>query len=177
MLPTYETDRLILRPRTMDDLEACLAMDLDPEVVKYIRPTPPEPEHRAFLQERLQMRFENGLGYWSIFEKASPNPDRAFIGWVLLVPLGEEGPEVEIGYRFVRHAWGTGYATEAAGPIRDHGFEVAGLDKICAVTHPDNKASQNVLGKLGLARQRDRFAYGMMLPYFLLEKESWLKTR
>ncbi|CAN7603986.1 hypothetical protein LJR029_002418 [Caballeronia sp. LjRoot29] len=29
-LPTFETGRLLIRPRTMTDYEACLAMDRDP---------------------------------------------------------------------------------------------------------------------------------------------------
>ena len=36
MLPTLETDRLILMPRTTEHLEECLEMDKDPEVTKYI---------------------------------------------------------------------------------------------------------------------------------------------
>jgi RimJ/RimL family protein N-acetyltransferase len=35
-LSTFTTDRLILRPRTLGDYDACLAMDRDPEVVRYI---------------------------------------------------------------------------------------------------------------------------------------------
>lgn len=37
MLPTFETDRLILKPRTIDDLENCIKMDIDPKVTEYIQ--------------------------------------------------------------------------------------------------------------------------------------------
>nr|WP_321981060.1 GNAT family N-acetyltransferase [uncultured Cohaesibacter sp.] len=174
MLPTYETERLILRERTLDDLDACVAMDLDPEVVKYIRPTPPEPEHRIFMRESISRDYGAGLGFWSIFEKAADNTRGDFIGWILLVPLAGEGPEVEIGYRFVQRAWGKGYATEVATVIRDYAFQKAGLDAICGVTDPDNAASQHVLQKIGLSRKGDRFAYGEVLPFFLLTRENWI---
>ncbi len=36
MLPSFETERLLLRPRTMADFEACLAMNEDPEVMRFI---------------------------------------------------------------------------------------------------------------------------------------------
>ena len=36
MLPTFETDRLILKTRTIHDLESCIMMDIDPKVTKYI---------------------------------------------------------------------------------------------------------------------------------------------
>ncbi|WP_321448140.1 GNAT family N-acetyltransferase [uncultured Cohaesibacter sp.] len=174
MLPKYETERLILRERSLGDLDVCVAMDLDPEVVKYIRPTPPEPEHRVFLRESISRQFAQGLGFWSIFEKAAEGAEGEFIGWVLLVPLAGGGPEVEIGYRFVQRAWGKGYATEAATVIRDHAFEEAGLDAICGVTDPHNAASQHVLQKIGLSREGDRFAYGEVLPFFLLTRENWI---
>src|SRR5690606_16943951 len=46
------TPRLRLRPRTMADLDACVAMDLDPEVHRFIYDDgPPDPiEHRAQLR-------------------------------------------------------------------------------------------------------------------------------
>ncbi len=164
-----ETKRLILRPRSLQDLESYLAMDLDPQVVRFIRPTPPEEEHRVYLRERFKMVFEDGLGIWSVFEKKKTSEVGDFIGWAVLVPLGGEGPEIEIGYRFVQKAWGKGYATEAALALRDHAFTVVGLDQIVAVTHPDNIASQQVLRKIGLNPAGKRHAYGEELPYFILK--------
>ena len=35
MLPTFETVRLILKPRTIDDLESCIEMDIAPQVTEY----------------------------------------------------------------------------------------------------------------------------------------------
>lgn len=175
MKPIYETDRLVLRPRSLADLEDCVAMDLDPEVVKYIRPTEDEETHRAFLQERLSQSYDGGLGFWSVFLKEDSGEQAEFIGWVLLIPLADEGPEVEIGYRFVQNAWGKGYASEAAAAIRDHAFRETDLQEIVAVSHPENKASHAVLKKIGLKQQEDKLAYGLMLPYFTLTKEDWKK--
>ena len=54
MLPTFETVRLILKPRTIDDLESCIEMDIAPQVTEYI---PGEwngsYEHLTFLKERI----------------------------------------------------------------------------------------------------------------------------
>lgn len=36
MLPAFETERLLIRPRTMADFAACIAMVRDPELTKYI---------------------------------------------------------------------------------------------------------------------------------------------
>jgi RimJ/RimL family protein N-acetyltransferase len=149
-LPTFTTDRLILRPRTLDDYDACLAMDRDPDVVRYIPgPWADLEAHKAFLRDRITRRYPDGLGYWCIVPRESP--DR-FLGWVLLMPRDAVGPEVEIGWRLVRAAWGHGYAREAAAPIVRHGLETVGLDRIIAEIHPEHTRSQRVAEKLGLRR-------------------------
>ena len=43
------------------------------------------------------------------------------------------GPAVEVGWRFVRAAWGHGFATEAAGAALSFGFDSVGLDEIVAM--------------------------------------------
>ena len=62
-----------------------------------------------------------------------------------------DGPEVEVGYRFLRNHWGNGYATEAARASIRFGFEELELERIVAVTMPTNRASRRVMEKCGLA--------------------------
>lgn len=88
----------------MADYEACLAMDRDPEVVRYIPvPWDDAEKHEAFLRERIQTDFGGGLGYWSIFGR---DAESRFLGWILLIPYDGVGPQVEIGWRLNRSAWG-----------------------------------------------------------------------
>ena len=149
MLPSCETGRLLLRPRTPADLEACLAMDRDGEVVRYIPGPWGDPvKHRAFVIGRTEAACPEGLGYWTVVRRSQPD---GFLGWVLLIPDDGVGPEIEIGWRFVRAAWGLGYATEAARPLVEHAFETVGLERIIAWSHPANRASLRVAEKLGLA--------------------------
>lgn len=132
----------------MADFDACIAMDRDPEVTKYIPGPWNDPaRHEAFLRERIGTAFGDGLGYWSISPKA--RPDR-FAGWILLIPQDCGGPEIEIGWRLNRSAWGKGFATEAARPIVDHAFHAIGLDSIVAFIDPGNLASVRVAEKIGM---------------------------
>jgi hypothetical protein len=72
MLPNFETDRLLLRPRTMGDYAECLAMDGDPEVMRYVGGLPASmEEHGIILADRIARAYPLGLGYWSVF----PSPD------------------------------------------------------------------------------------------------------
>ncbi len=54
----------------------------------------------------------------------------------------EGGPEVEVGYRFLKEHWGQGYATESAQASIAYGFDEVGLDRIVAVALETNIASQ-----------------------------------
>jgi [ribosomal protein S5]-alanine N-acetyltransferase len=62
----------------------------------------------------------------------------------------EDGPEIEVGYRFLKEHWGHGYATESAQASIDFAFDEVGLDRIVAVALETNIASRRVLEKCGL---------------------------
>jgi RimJ/RimL family protein N-acetyltransferase len=146
--PAFETGRLALRPRTPAADEACFALDGDPEVTRFVpRPWSDEAGHRAFIAARTRGPYPPGLGYWTITDRTD---GLAFLGWVLLIPSDAVGPEIEIGWRLARAAWGRGYATEAARPLLRHAFAGLGLDEVIAEVLPGNQASIGVAAKLGL---------------------------
>jgi RimJ/RimL family protein N-acetyltransferase len=172
MLPSFETQRLLVRPRGIGDLNACIAMDRDPAVLRYIDvPWRSVEEHRQFVVNRITRAYPAGLGYWSVVLKLVP---AAFVGWVLLMPYDAIGPEIEIGWRLLRSAWGNGFATEASLPVLRHGFETLGLDRVVADMHPDNAASLRVAEKLGLRFVGERKIKGKMLKCYALEREEYL---
>jgi len=143
-LPTFRTPRLVLRPRRMADLDACLAMDRDKQVTHFVDGPWSDPiAHRAFVEDRLRRIYPPGMGYWAILAPS-------FIGWILLTPLNLQGLEIEIGWRLVRAAWGHGYATEAARPVLDHAIHGLSLPRVVADIDPRNVASIRVALKLGL---------------------------
>jgi RimJ/RimL family protein N-acetyltransferase len=164
------TQRLRLRPRTMADLESCVAMDLDPDVHRFIYSEPPDPkERRAQLRARIAAGWPAIGGIWVVERQDDPG----FLGWCGLFPFEESGL-VEIGYRYLPSAWGRGIATEAARAVLDYGFRRLCFDPIVAVTHPANLASQHVLAKIGLAARGSAFYYGQWLRYFHLSRAAYL---
>ncbi|MGP4070339.1 GNAT family N-acetyltransferase [Halobacillus sp. B29] len=156
MLETFETERLILRERTMKDLEDCLRMDCEEEVVKYIpevrellnSPKSNPDKHIEFVKNRMETTYPNGLGYWTIESKVN---NGEFIGWILLIPIDNIGPEVEIGWRLKRDYWGAGYATEAGNTILTYAFDTVDLENVVADIHPSNRGSIRVAEKLGFS--------------------------
>jgi RimJ/RimL family protein N-acetyltransferase len=169
--PELATARLRLRPRTQDDLDDNVAMDLDPAVHRHIfLHGPPEPAaHRAELRARIASGWPQQGGLWVVEWRTRPG----FLGWCCLIPLEESGL-IEIGYRYVQAAWGQGVATEAGRAVLDHGFRHLALDPIVAVTRRENLASRHVLEKLGLDYQGLRFHYGLNLAFYELARDAYL---
>ena len=148
MQPTLLTERLMLRPRSIDDLEACLAMDREPEVLRYVAGPREDPAaHRVFVAARIGARFPTGMGYWTVTARDAP---ARFLGWVCLIPVDGTGPEIEIGWRFQPAVWGRGIATEAARRLLAYADEDLGIPRIVADIHDDNAASRRVAEKAGL---------------------------
>jgi RimJ/RimL family protein N-acetyltransferase len=149
----FSTARLILRRPEDSDAEPMMAMDADPEVMRYIATgavIPPDRDRalRAIARRRQEWD-EQGFGMCSIIVRETGQ----YAGWVTLaVPafLPEILPAVEIGYRLRRDHWGQGYATEAAAELLRFGFTGAGLDKIVSIRHIDNVQSKRVQDKLGM---------------------------
>jgi RimJ/RimL family protein N-acetyltransferase len=73
--PVLETDRLVLRRFTTEDIDDIVALDADPEVMRYISGGLPTPRHEIetdFLPAWLSY-YERyaGFGFWAAHEKAT----------------------------------------------------------------------------------------------------------
>jgi RimJ/RimL family protein N-acetyltransferase len=108
-----ETERLLLRRFTMDDVENLVELDSDPEVMRFI--TGGDPVPRATYQDDYvpwyleQYQRYPGYGFWAAIEKESGD----FIGWFHFRPQDDADlHNVELGYRLRRSDWGKGYGTE-----------------------------------------------------------------
>lgn len=164
MQPTFKTDRLTVTRRRLADTDACLAMDLEPDVLRYLGgPVGDALAQRRRIEARTRGPYPPGLGYWSLRQGDATGP---FAGWILLIPVDGVGPEIEIGWRLPTAVWGRGYATEAAGAVLRHGFETVGLDEIIAEIDAANTASIRVAEKLGLRWMGERFNEGLIWQRF-----------
>ncbi|GAA3878995.1 GNAT family N-acetyltransferase [Streptomyces sedi] len=149
-----ETERLRLRPLTERDSEALLALDSDPEVMRYLtgRPTSEETLRTRVLPELLHhYACWDERGFWAAEERGSG----AFLGWFELAPVEEDSAEeVELGYRLAVSAWGRGLATEGASALVDKGFGELGVARVTANTMVVNARSRRVLERVGLRLAR-----------------------
>jgi len=146
--PWLETLRIEMRAFHPDDFDDFFALDSDPRVMKYFTGGKPAPRAVVEGAMRRVLRYPAlypDLGAWY----ATRRDTGEFIGWFCFKYAGKS-PDVEIGYRLLPDAWGQGFASEGARAMHDYGFDDLGLYRIIGVTHPGNRASQNVLMKAGL---------------------------
>jgi len=174
MTPTLETPRLRLRPLASSDEADLIALDSDPEVMRYVGSpagvkSPAETRERARLRIREEQRGDyEPLGFWRI----EGRNDGAFHGVGALIRM-PGGGDVEVAYRLARTAWGHGIATEAAGALVAHALGPLALPRVVAVTYPANQASQRVLDKLGFERHGLREYKGVQATYHVLTSAAW----
>jgi RimJ/RimL family protein N-acetyltransferase len=160
VIPTIETDRLLLRAFRDDDLDALAAIVADPETMRYIGPGTPGTRDDtwrgiAMVLGHWQLR---GYGLWAAEEKDTGR----LVGRVGL--YNPEGwPGLEVGWIFARDTWGGGYATEGGRRSLRWAFEELGADHVISVIHPDNVASRRVAERLGgsVEREIDDFRDGI----------------
>lgn len=150
-----ETERLILRRFTTDDVDLVVELDSDPEVMRYLtggRATPrPEIEHDYLPAWLGYYERSAGYGFWAAIEKESGE----FLGWFHLRPApGHPPDEPELGYRLRRAAWGKGYGTEGSRALIRKGFTELGVRRVVAETMAVNAASRRVMEKSGLTLVR-----------------------
>jgi RimJ/RimL family protein N-acetyltransferase len=157
------TERLVLRPWRDDD--AAFAFDLYSrwEVARFLGRAPAvltDPADAVRRIARLRA-LEDDLRTFRVVSAAST---REPVGTVMLQPIPASGPEplrpsgdTEIGWHFHPDHWGHGYATEAAGALL--AAALRDLDRVVAVTYPDNTASQRVCERIGMRRVGPTDAY------------------
>ena len=166
-IPTLTTSRLTLRTFIPADDIALHRIMNEPDIMQYFPNTaPPEMERVQALIERQLMQYEKyNLGWWAVV----PEGGSDLIGWNGLQYLPETD-EVEVGYLLSKQFWGRGYATEGARAALHFGFETLGLGQIIGLTHPDNKASQNVLLKCGLEYVEQKEYFGILANRYQIIK-------
>lgn len=143
-----KTKRLLLRPLEAQDAADLTAVFGDPEVMRFGDGPQTEDWVREWIAWVSRGYGERGYGPLAVVLKGSGG----LIGYCGLFYFEDINgrPEVELGYRLARKAWGKGFATEAAAAVRDHAFETLGLDRLISLIDPANHASIAVAKKLGM---------------------------
>jgi ribosomal-protein-alanine N-acetyltransferase len=149
-LNIFETERLIIRPYTADDLDNFFRLNGDEEVMRYIRPAQTKEQSREFLHKIISAYAERpGTGRWAMHCKE----DNRFTGSFAIIPV-ENATILQLGYALVKEDWGKGFASESVRGGLRYAFGQLGLAEIAGITYPENIASQKVLLKNGFVLEK-----------------------
>jgi ribosomal-protein-alanine N-acetyltransferase len=143
-VPVIETERLILRPLTVDDAEDAFEWTGDERVARYmiynVHPTPEVT--REWLRSAAELRNEY---LWGFVRRS----DGKLIGSGSIRYRTDE-ERWSFGYNIRYDCWNQGYTTEAALRMMQYVREKHGAKRFVAVHQDGNAASGRVIMKCGL---------------------------
>jgi ribosomal-protein-alanine N-acetyltransferase len=165
--PTLTTERLILRPYTLDDAPELQRLIGERDVARTLMSVPhPYPDGAAeeFINahpERAEKgQYQFAITHWK---------EGYLIGGTGFNDVDREAGRAEIGYWIARPYWGNGYGTEAARAMVKFGFEVMNLNRIHAAHFSNNPASGRIMRKIGMkyegCRRQHVRKWGVLLDW------------
>lgn len=152
--PVLETERLVLRPLTLDDVDDVFRYCSDPAV----GPDAGWAPHRTREDARLFVEeIASEPHVFGIFEKTGAGTGAAgpCIGSIGLIrdPQRRNVDCLMLGYALAREAWGRGYMTEAVGEMLRYGFEELGFGLITCTHYTFNARSGRVIERSGFVHE------------------------
>ena len=185
-----ETERLLLRRITRDDLPFYARIHADPDVARYLAHGKPRSleETTTWMDVLLRGYRELEMGQIAITRKSDgallgrtgvshletpveASPDGTFMGYYYPMRAPAGTPHVtqaELGYTLDRGAWGNGYAREAVRAMWTYLRTRRPDLRLVSLIHPDNARSVRLASSFGVTRV-DRVIYSA-LPY---DRYAW----
>lgn len=168
VIPTLNTERLLLRAFVKDDLDPFADMVSDPEVMQratYNGTPMTRSQAWNWLCMMLGHWYMRGFGIWGIEEKESGE----FIGRIGLQFL-DWFDDVEIVWMLSKSAWGRGLATEGARAAIDYGLTSLALPRIAAVINTENEPSIRLAKRLGMEMEKEVTRQEIPFYQFVIKK-------
>jgi [ribosomal protein S5]-alanine N-acetyltransferase len=168
--PVLETERLILRPISNDDLAATHRVFDDPAVRRYLwddRPVSLEAT-ASVVQASARDFSERGVGLFGVrLRGAEELVGLCGLRW-------EDGiGDMEIIYCLLPELWGRGLATEAAEACLRFAFEEVRLERVMAGADEPNAASLRIIEKLGMRFVGRILPAAPEAPYFVFNRADF----
>jgi len=180
--PTLHTERLILRPFSLEDAPIVRELAGAFEIAD-VTLNVPHPYEEGMAEEWISSHeavYAEGRGTpYAIVRR----DDAQLLGAINLM-LTPRFDRAELGYWLGVPFWGKGYCTEAARAIIDYGFRELGLVKIVGTHLTRNPASGRVMSKVGLVQEgilrqhvkrwgdhEDIATYGLLRPEWEASRE------
>lgn len=164
-----ETERLILREFTVDDLAEFSVLMSDPEVMRFSLSGPMKDDQQIkdYFQKRvLDHHLQYSYGLYAVFNKI----DNSFIGGVGLLTQNIDGQtKVELAYRLLPQYWGQGFATEACLAVCQYAFVQLGMKELISIIDPNNTQSLKVAKRIGMKYLKETLFHNIPVQIYVME--------
>jgi RimJ/RimL family protein N-acetyltransferase len=166
------TNRLVLRPWSLQDAPAALDVYGQSEVSRWLAPAmesvADESAMTAVLKQWIDQcsALEPPAGRWAV-ELADSGE---LIGGAAVLPLPPDGVDLEIGWQLAPAYWGRGLAAEAGHAVAHYTF-TQGVDEVFAVVRPRNTRGTATARRVGMewVGETQKY-YGLTLQVYRLRK-------
>ena len=165
------TDRLMIRPLELADIDKWAVYLADEQVTKYYPDLMKSDIGNwadKWIKKALQRYAEGSFGLMALIERSSGN----FVGQCGLLMQHIDGKdEIEIGYHLLPAFWGKGYATEAAQKFKQIAFTEYDFSQLISIIMIDNKPSQKVAERNGMSRYNKTVYKGSEVYIYRITKD------
>ena len=175
-METIESERVRLRPFTLEDGEFVVELLNTEGWIRYIgdRNIKTIAQAKSYLQNGPLKSYErNGFGL-SLAELKTDGTPMGMCGLLKRDYLDH----ADIGFAFLPAYTGKGYAYEIAKEIIRYGFQKLEMEKILAITLPENFSSIKLLEKIGFRCEKNFISPDTSeeLSLYSLDKEKFNQT-
>lgn len=173
MATSLTSDRLTLRPWTLDDVDAALEIYGRPEVSRWLSPDMDTFDDAQGMRLVLQQWIAEDhhatppTGRWAV----ELTGQGRLVGGVHLLCLPPRGEDLEIGWELAPGSWGNGYASEAGRAAAHWALRQPGVDEILAVVRPTNTRAVATAQRIGMewVGETDKY-HGLRLQVYRLRE-------
>ncbi len=147
-----ETERLILREMSMDDLEALYKVLGDPDIMQHYPYSFDKARVVEWIERNMNRYRNDGFGLWAVCLKETGE----MIGDCGLTLQNIEGEMLpEIGYHIRKDQQHNGYAKEAAAAVRDWAFQNTGYPALYSYCKYTNEGSIKTAESIGMYFEKE----------------------
>ncbi|CAN5803481.1 GNAT family N-acetyltransferase [soil metagenome] len=168
--PMLETECLVMRPLSADEMDSLHRISNEPNVRRYLwdNELVSEATIKDLIARSERMFSKEKIGVFGVRMRGREDL-LGFCGFVRL--KGMEEPE--LWYELTQKAWGRGLATEAARACVRYALEEVGMGRVIAGVDAPNAASVRVIETLGMRYLGNINPGAPREPYFALYREDF----
>lgn len=183
-LPRLETERLILRRYTLEDVNDYFDFASDVEVTKFLRwgPHPNKEYTLEYFKDVIEEYSTGKDSPWGLEHKTG----KKLIGSIHIMQLDTYHKKAQIGFVINREYWHRGYITEALNKVFEYCFSTLQLNRIEALCIAENHVAIRVVEKVGMkfegllrqyAYQKGGFKDFKMFSVLRSDYEAWYNCK